>query len=419
MKSLQKRLLSSPTSPALNIRTMKAMNPKRLSSFLAVLGFIVVFIISLSAVKSTQTFEGYFKKSSSIVGSPPDQGHMDYNETGKVEFNGIKKAEWCIEPQYPPLPFEDCKFKEFLFRYPMNGGLTNALHFALKGAIWAYEENVCYFIDERGPNPAQMAERDPPLENIDPFFERYFEPMSLPRDHEKVKWAMKFHKFVEPDYFQINYHEYGRFNAGLLPIDDPLRHKRRDLQSLFVYDKDNIWVKKYMMRRLFRILPRMRDIACSRLSNYGLDEEYLALSIRRGDKELEVELVSSLQPYIDEAEVAIKTHFGGKVPKIFVASDDCSVMDDIRKVRPGWEFVGECDNATEQNGFILKSARHWTEEQTDKHYEKFVTEMIAMASAKYFVGVSTTNVSFWIYFMRHMDAHDDTWVFVDSDLVPY
>jgi len=57
---------------------------------------------------------------------------------------------------------------------------------------------------------------------------------------------------------------------------------------------------------------------------------------------------------------------------------------------------------------------HWTEEQTDAHFSKFITEMIAMASAKYWIGVSTTNVSFWVYFMRSLKAQDDTFVFVDK-----
>ena len=64
-------------------------------------------------------------------------------------------------------------------------------------------------------------------------------------------------------------------------------------------------------------------------------------------------------------------------------------------------------------------AKNWSEAQTDRHYEKFITEMIAMASAKYFIGTSTTNVAFWIYFMRHIDAQDDTWKFVDSNLYPH
>ncbi len=163
----------------------------------------------------------------------------------------------------------------------------------------------------------------------------------------------------------------------------------------------------------------MRDTACTRLKNHGLQEEYMAMSVRRGDKAIEYELITTLQPYIDKAEIAIRTHFGGKVPKIFVASDDCSVMQEMRDLRPEWTFVGECDNATEDNGFVIAETKHWSLEQTDKHYEKFITEMIALASAKYFIGVSNTNVALFVYFMRHFDATDDTWVFIDGDKIPH
>ncbi len=284
--------------------------------------------------------------------------------------------------------------------------------------IWAYEEDVCFFVEEKGPNPAQMASRDPPLKNIDPFMERYFEPFSLPRDHKKVQSAMNQHKFIDPDYYQIQYHEYGNSNS-LREIDDPIRHRGRDLQSLFAYDKDNIWLKKWILRRLFRIKKDVQQKACSTLAQMGLNEEYIALSIRRGDKEVEFAIESSLQPYLDRAQKAIDNHFGGVVPPIFVASDDCTVMSEIRGLEPNWKFVGPCDDASEENGFILSNAKGWTEEQTDKHYTKFLTEMIAMASAKHFIGVSTTNVSFWVYFMRHMSAKDDTWEFVDSNLFPF
>ena len=90
-------------------------------------------------------------------------------------------------------------------------------------------------------------------------------------------------------------------------------------------------------------------------------------------------------------------------------------MQELRELRPNWTFVGECDHATEDNGFVIADMKTWSWQQTDRHYEKFITEMIAMASSKYFIGVSTTNVSYWIYYMRHYNAEDGTYVFVDTD----
>ena len=165
---------------------------------------------------------------------------------------------------------------------------------------------------------------------------------------------------------------------------------------------------------MFRLRPAVREHACNRLASQPLNDEYMALSIRRGDKVTEFELVSTVDPYIEKAEGAIQTHFGGRVPTFFVATDDCTVMEEFRQARPNWTFVSECDDVSEANGFVYKDMKYWTEEQTDAHFNKFITEMIGMASAKYWIGVSTTNVSYWIYFMRDARAHDDTYAFVDK-----
>eukprot|EP00551_Chaetoceros_affinis_P014545 CAMPEP_0203703576 /NCGR_PEP_ID=MMETSP0091-20130426/43669_1 /ASSEMBLY_ACC=CAM_ASM_001089 /TAXON_ID=426623 /ORGANISM="Chaetoceros affinis, Strain CCMP159" /LENGTH=389 /DNA_ID=CAMNT_0050578279 /DNA_START=333 /DNA_END=1502 /DNA_ORIENTATION=- len=387
------------------------MTLRRLSLLASVLGCVIILTIG---VHKSQHGTNITEKMMSL------SAMLKKEKKGNVlAFDGIENCEWCKASEYPPLPYDKCKHKDFLFRFGVYGGLTNALHFLLKGAVWAFEEDICFFVDERGPIQSRLAARDPPQENIDPFLERYFEPIGLPRNHKMVQKAFNQHLFAEPGYHQIQYHEYGKFSGGILPRNDPIRHKKRDIESLYSYGKDNIWTKKWMLRRLFRILPKMRDTACTRLKNHGLNEKYIAMSIRRGDKALEFELASSLQPYIDKAEIAIRTHFGGTPPKIFVASDDCSVMQEVRDLRPTWTFVGECDNASEDNGFVIAETKHWSVEQTDKHYEKFITEMIALASASYFIGISNTNVALFVYFMRHFDATDDTWIFVDGDKIPH
>ena len=58
------------------------------------------------------------------------------------------------------------------------------------GAIWAFEEGICFYVDEWKPEPARMAKREPVENSISPFLERYFEPMGLPQEHEKIQMAM-------------------------------------------------------------------------------------------------------------------------------------------------------------------------------------------------------------------------------------
>eukprot|EP00956_Cyclotella_meneghiniana_P042356 scaffold248428_cov54-Cyclotella_meneghiniana.AAC.1 len=288
------------------------------------------------------------------------------NEVSDNPFGGIETSEWCVEPAEPPIPYDRCKFDSIMFRFGVYGGLTNALHFILKGSIWAMQEDVCFYVTGNGDQGvSKLAYREAPEETINPFLERYFEPIGLPKSSDKVQNAAKSGKVFEPNYRQIQFHEYGKRSGGLQKEDCPDRHKNCNIENLDLWNKENIWLKKHVMRRLLRILPERRTEACSRLNQHGLDEKFIAMSVRGGDKAIEYKLESSMQPYIDEAEKAIKSHFNGRAPTVFVAK-----------------------------------IKHWTLQETDDHYNKFLTELIAMASATYWIGVATTNVSLFVYFMR-------------------
>lgn len=50
-----------------------------------------------------------------------------------VPWSGIENAEWCKPPAEPQLPYEDCQWDSFVLEFGVHGGLTNALHFILKG----------------------------------------------------------------------------------------------------------------------------------------------------------------------------------------------------------------------------------------------------------------------------------------------
>jgi hypothetical protein len=89
------------------------------------------------------------------------------------------------------------------------------------------------------------------------------------------------------------------------------------------------------------------------------------------------------------------------MPKIFVATDDCSVMKELRELRPDWTFVSECDRSDEHAaGFVLADMRKWTLEQTDEHFHKFFVELLGLAGAKFYIGVAYTNVAWWAAYMR-------------------
>lgn len=89
-----------------------------------------------------------------------------------------------------------------------------------------------------------------------------------------------------------------------------------------------------------RPLPQVREQTCSTLAAHGLKEDFITMSIRQGDKKTEENFqFASMQQYIDAAEQSIPVHFNGKMPTIFVATDDCSVLGELRQLRPEWKFV--------------------------------------------------------------------------------
>jgi hypothetical protein len=127
-----------------------------------------------------------------------------------------------------------------------------------------------------------------------------------------------------------------------------------------------------------------------------MQQEYIAFSIRRGDKgTVEKFEFLPMNKYIDEAETVIKERFGGIAPPIFVATDDCTVLATLRKVRPTWTFISECDSHATAEGFALQDMQKWTKKDYDDHFGKFFVELYAMANSKVFIGISYTNVS-WV-----------------------
>jgi hypothetical protein len=72
-----------------------------------------------------------------------------------------------------------------------------------------------------------------------------------------------------------------------------------------------------------------------------------------------------VQQYIDMAEQVIPNHFGGKVPIIFVATDDCTAMKEFRDLKPSWTFVSECDkeqHTVGHAGFALADMTKWSKQ---------------------------------------------------------
>jgi len=346
----------------------------------------------------------------------------------------MHNTQWCRPPEEdafpaPPIDYNQCENPQ-LIHMDINGGMTSYLNKILKVAMWAARDNSCFYINEglgvlneadggKHFSHSKLGYRlvDGQDTYMIPFLTRYFGQMGLEKSRFEEMLASGTYDVITPSPSDINHHDFGG-KASLTTNDPKKRFEIMSIPQLGYNNVERLSLKKHFLRRMFRINADVRDRACHRLASQGLDDEYMALSVRRGDKVTETSILDTVDPYIRLAEEGINSHFDGKVPTMFVATDDCSVMQEFRDARPEWTFVSECDNASEANGFVYKEMKLWSEEQTDAHFNKFIAEMIGMASARYWIGVATTNVSYWVYFMRSLEATDDSFIWADPPRVP-
>eukprot|EP00548_Thalassiothrix_antarctica_P003450 CAMPEP_0194139148 /NCGR_PEP_ID=MMETSP0152-20130528/8878_1 /TAXON_ID=1049557 /ORGANISM="Thalassiothrix antarctica, Strain L6-D1" /LENGTH=401 /DNA_ID=CAMNT_0038836911 /DNA_START=163 /DNA_END=1368 /DNA_ORIENTATION=- len=316
----------------------------------------------------------------------PQKQDREYKLADQAEY-------WCHPSERAPLNYNDCNHNDTYYQIPFMAGLTNGLKMMLLAVIRAFEENRCLYVTEWN----HLMMRTDKTQELKSFIGRYFEPIGLPLDNENVLEARKKGR-VEVSHWMKNWDDrVKRRMHGLL----------HNITSLGYENMESTLLKRIMLQRMWRLQPAVREESCKSLeSKGGLDEEYMAFSVRRGDKDTEgFEFTKSIDYIIAAEDVSIE-HFNCHMPTIFVATDDCAVMDEFRTMRPEWNFVSECENSDGHNGFILSDMKTWTLEQTDEHYRKFFVELIGLAGAKFFIGVTYTNVAWWAAYMRpHRWSH--------------
>jgi hypothetical protein len=307
-----------------------------------------------------------------------------------------RAADWCMSPGLPPLDFKACDPKLPVNRLPLIGGLTNALKMVLLGAIISYEEGRCFFID--GSDSALVIEATPSTPKLS-VLQRYFEPMGLDPEDPIVKQAIAENRVETKDWTKV-----------WAPLDQRrIFDSKHFIEYLSGTEVNGHQLKFIAITRLWRPKEFVRDNACLALENQGLNNDYMAFSVRRGDKhELEHFNYPTADEYIAAAEKAIPLRFGGVLPKIFVATDDCVVMQEFRALRPTWTFVSQCDleEHAADSGFAYADMKHWTADDMDRHYSKFMVELLGLSIAKFVMGIVYTNVSWWVLFMRRGVLND-------------
>jgi len=300
---------------------------------------------------------------------------------------------------YPPLNYSQCSDNAPLNVIPFFGGMTNAMKMVMLGALMSFEEDRCFYVDD------EHAHLNRGLGANTTFVQKYLErPIGLSRHDPYVEKA-----FAENRVEVRQWYEYWES-----------KHWRRSFNELYhipnVFQNESLAgheLKRRMLQRMWKPRDEYQAAACDSLKQkHGLinslksfrPDEYIAFSIRRGDKTIEDITFTDLAEYIAtaEEEAIPYTYFGvDRTPKIFVATDDCSVMPELRRLRPEWKFFSECsDDDNEGRGFVLRDVPDWTEVEHEQHFRKFFTELHGLALSRFYIGVRYTNVTWWVYFMR-------------------
>jgi Alpha-(1,6)-fucosyltransferase N- and catalytic domains len=295
---------------------------------------------------------------------------------------------WCSESDLEPLPYSSCNANDIIYRIPLHGGMTNAIKMALLAVIRAFEENRCFFLDE---SQSHLNNFDKVHYYENGFYSRYFERIGLSNEDPLVLKAIAENRTVVLTWKEV--WEPGRYRR--------MHDQLSSIPSLGYQNVPGHELKAIMLRRMWRPLPAVREAACKRMHDHVGHDPFLAINIRRGDKNTEATFQGylSMEEYVSAADEVIREKFHNVPPVIFVASDDCTVLSELRSKRPAWKFVSECDTI-QSSGFVLSEMQNWTPKDYDAHYGKFFTELFAMYKAKFWIGIASTNVTWFVYFMR-------------------
>jgi hypothetical protein len=353
----------------------------------------IISLMIVGAIKDTVQED---RKSQHVVSRKLrfDPKTVDEKDTSRTTNSFKPKIDWCIESHLEPLPYDSCNADDIVYRIPLHGGMTNAIKMILLGVIKAFEENRCFFLDETSSH----------LNNFDKvnfyqngFYARYFERIGLYNEDARVQKARQENRIRSLTWKEVWEPIYYR------RVPDQLT----SIPSLGYHQVPGHELKAIMLQRMWRPLPAIRQATCERMHKLlGTTQgtPFLAMSIRRGDKYLENFDYTTMDTYLHAAERILQDYFHHVevdviVPTIFVASDDCTVLSELRSAKPTWKFVSECDNS-QQTGFVINDMYEWDIAEHDKHNAKFFTELFTMAAAAYWIGVAYTNVSWFVYFMR-------------------
>lgn len=271
--------------------------------------------------------------------------------------------------KYPPLDFGKCDDTETYNYLKFGGGMTNGLKFTFLATLLSIEQGRCF----EGGTPLTL---------------KYFQDIGFTRHprYQAVKASKEKNEIVWENVWDWDNMRNRRVESDQFDFTNT---------TTFGYSHPDpnvsgLSLKRHFMRRFWQLRPHYREMTCqSLLADHHdlLQKDYIAFSVRRGDKYLEGFSYPSMEEYVVAADPIV---LDGKDKLVYVATDDCSVMKELRTLRPSWTFESQCDliagGGDDENhkGFALSEMVKMKSEDQEEHYRKFFVEIYAMALSKVF-----------------------------------
>ena len=324
-----------------------------------------------------------------------------------------------------PLDTFRCKNRTSLGCITLTGGsgFASAFFQVLQGVAAALALDMCFFLDESFTQLRHPSKKS--------FWNEYFEPFGLPVPKPD---ALKKMRGDQPGLHQSKWSHgrspivqlsfgwwpggQGQMQELVTPLNPGGYFHSVALQETSLKESlhgQRLEADRELVRKVIRYRPSVGQAICSRFSHLGLRPDYIAITIRRGDKTLEVKhgnaVFAPISWYVQVIE-----HLSGAqdAPQVFVTTDDGSTVQELREFRPNWEILSVAPG--NETGFFLNDFGKQSQSHMHDHMMKFFLEVHAIANARYFIGTKTTNV-YRLGRIVRMDKNPNT-TFMVEDFKP-
>ncbi len=175
-------------------------------------------------------------------------------------------------------------------------------------------------------------------------------------------------------------------------FDTLRRFENTSLPVLFDPNVDWVQARALIMNSLWRFNDHTYDEVSCVLSRMHLPRRFFAMHIRRGDKHKEFAFVS-LERYID----AVNSLSDECLP-LFIASDDFSVVDHLRRALPNREIFSFADPCA--NGYDNPSYNMLPPQTRRMLTVALFADLEILRRAEVFIGTQTSNIGWMINSFR-------------------